>query len=363
MTIMNVRSYRAAIILIGVAMSVVLAGCGQGTATGQAAGGSAGTGPTGPGTPGDPGDTSPAASASASPNAGPMPTPTIGPAVPPKPKPQPPATSTSRPPSSSEPISGGKPGPSNTGVPKGVALTVVNGDQTYSTAGQVIVGKDFHGFVKVRGHNITFKDCVFRGRAITGNGWLLDTGGASNIVVEDSEFSPSVPESGVNDMWAEGVSVYRSNIHGGVDGLQGGQNILVQDSWIHDMTWFAHDVNQNNGPTHNDGVQGFWDRSGITLLHNNIDLSNTNDPNANLQDGASNVRVEGNWLNGGGCILNFHHKDSTTLTNIWIVNNRFGRSTKFNCPILISTKTVLNQNSGNVWDDTGKPIPPPQQHD
>jgi hypothetical protein len=24
---------------------------------------------------------------------------------------------------------------------------------------------------------------------------------------------------------------------------------------------------------------------------------------------------------------------------------------------------VLSENSGNVWDDTGLPIPPPQQHD
>src|SRR6266511_2694562 len=32
-------------------------------------------------------------------------------------------------------------------------------------------------------------------------------------------------------------------------------------------------------------------------------------------------------------------------------------------PIIVSTQTTLTTNSGNVWDDTGGPIPPPQRHD
>lgn len=51
------------------------------------------------------------------------------------------------------------------------------------------------------------------------------------------------------------------------------------------------------------------------------------------------------------------------MTGIHVVGNRFGRGSTFHCPILISTKTVLSQNSGNVWDDTGQPLPEPQQHD
>jgi hypothetical protein len=51
------------------------------------------------------------------------------------------------------------------------------------------------------------------------------------------------------------------------------------------------------------------------------------------------------------------------MTGIYVTNNRFGRHSVYNCPILISTQTVLSQNVGNVWDDTGAPIPKPQQHD
>src|SRR5207244_3970016 len=43
----------------------------------------------------------------------------------------------------------------NTGVPSGTALTVVDGDQTFSTNGAVVADMDFHGFVKVTGSGIT----------------------------------------------------------------------------------------------------------------------------------------------------------------------------------------------------------------
>lgn len=51
------------------------------------------------------------------------------------------------------------------------------------------------------------------------------------------------------------------------------------------------------------------------------------------------------------------------MTGIYVTNNRFGRHSFYNCPILISTRIVLSQNAANVWDDTGAPIPKPQQHD
>jgi hypothetical protein len=74
--------------------------------------------------------------------------------------------------------------------------------------------------------------------------------------------------------------------------------------------------------------------------------------------------VENNFLDGGNCTLNFAHKGGPTpMTGIVVTGNRFGRGAKFPCPILISTQTVLSQNTGNVFDDTGAPIPKPDQHD
>ncbi len=251
----------------------------------------------------------------------------------------------------------------NTGVRPGTALTVVSGDQTFSTPGQVVTGKDFRGFVKVTTSGVIFRNCIFRGRSTPNNASLLDTRKSSNTVVEDSEFVPANPSAGIDGIWARNTSFYRVNIHGATDGMKAESNVLVQDSYIHDMSWFASDPNQGGGPTHNDGVQSFDGDTNITLRHNNIDVSSDRRANATWQSSSANSLVEGNWLDGGGCSLNFAHQGSTTLTGIRVVNNRFGRKSFYNCPILISTKTVLAQNSGNVWDDTGKPIPVPQQHD
>lgn len=259
-----------------------------------------------------------------------------------------------------------KPDASNTGVVAGVSLTVVNGDQTYgpSANGQTITGKDFHGFVRVTGANITFTNCIFHGRATTSNNALLDTEDSTGtITVKDSEFVPSNPSATIDGLSTRNTNIYRAHIHGSVDGMKADSNTLVQDSYIHDMSWFAHDPNQGGGPTHNDGVQSFLDESNVTLRHNTIDMSTTTDGNAALQSSASNTHVEKNWLDGGGCTLNFNHVNKP-LGNIYITGNRFGRHQGFTgCAILISTQTTLSQNSGNVWDDTGTPIPAPQQHD
>ncbi|GAA4248231.1 hypothetical protein [Dactylosporangium darangshiense] len=260
------------------------------------------------------------------------------------------------------PRTNGKPDASSTGVRPGTQLTVVNGDQTFSTDNQVISGKDFHGFVKVTGKNIRFVNCVFRGRATSSNNALLDTDRGTGTVVEDSEFVPSNPSATLDGVYANNLSIYRANIHGSVDGVKTGSNVLVQDSYIHDMSWFASDPNQGGGATHNDGVQGFLGDSNVVLKHNNIDMSTTHDGNAAFQDSAKNARVEDNWLDGGGCTLNFNHVNAP-LGGIVVINNRFGRHSSFKCPILLSTQTTLTTNSGNVWADTGQPIPAPQRHD
>src|SRR6185369_7425078 len=106
---------------------------------------------------------------------------------PPPPPPTPPPTGRTCP---------GKPDARRTGVTPGVVLAVVTGDQTYSSSanGQTFSGKDFKGFVKVTGANITFKDCKFEGRATPYNNALIDTSESTGtITIQDSEFVPSNP--------------------------------------------------------------------------------------------------------------------------------------------------------------------------
>jgi hypothetical protein len=222
----------------------------------------------------------------------------------------------------------------------------------------------------VTGANITFKNCIFRGRAANGaNHPLLDSESSTGtITIMDSEFAPSYPSATIDGLSTRNTNIYRANIHGAVDGLKAGDNVTVKDSYIHDLAWFASDPNQGGGATHNDAVQSWVGNVNVSLLHNTLDPGNGGNAAYQVtQDGgrrAYNLRIDGNWLDGGGCTLNFSSKGGPTpMTGIYVDNNRFGRHSVFNCPILLSTQTVLSSNSGNVWDDTGSPIPPPQVHD
>lgn len=258
---------------------------------------------------------------------------------------------------------GGMPGPANTGPVPGTQFAVVNGDQTFSATGQVIEGKDFRGFVKVTGKNITFRNCIFRGRATTSNNALLDTEAGSGTVVEDSEFVPSNPAPTIDSIAARNTTITRVHIHGGVDGMKAESNTIVQDSWIHDMNWFSSDPNQGGGATHNDGIQSFAGESNVIIRRNTIDMSTTKSANAAWQTSSVNSRIENNYLDGGGCIINVNQMAGGPTGGLAIVGNRFGRNSAFKCPILLSTNSKLSENSGNVWADTGQPIPPPEVHD
>jgi len=283
-----------------------------------------------------------------------------------------PAPSTSAPvtttPPTSPPAGTAKPGPSNTGVPAGTKLRVVTGDQVYRTAGQVISGLDIHGYVTVAAPNVVIKDSIIRGGSAPSKPKaVVSTSDGASLTMADSEVSPANP-----DTWLDGVSVdnttlLRMNIHGSVDGVKAFDNVTVQDSYIHDLSWYASQPN-GAGPTHNDAVQTYEGNRNITLRHNAMNPGRNGNAayqvTQDLGHVATNLRIEDNWLDGGGCTLNFSHKGGPTpMTGIYVTNNRFGRSSTFNCPILVSTKTTLTANSGNVWDDTGKPIPAPQRHD
>ena len=350
---MNKKTRLYALAIAGVGLLTVIGGCRDGEGNLALAGGPEHTqqpssSPSSSTSPSD----QPVPSTSATPSTSPTPSTTT---------PRPTRSTSAPTPTTTRAPGTAKPDASNTGVVAGTALTIVNGNQTFSTSGQVIEGKDFRGYVKVTGSNITFRNCIFHGGTPSGNNALLNTqGGSTNTVVEDSEFVPLHPAATIDGIWAANTSFYRINVHGSVDGMKTFNNTLVQDSYIHDMSWFASDPNQGGGPTHNDGVQAY--PGGVTLRHNNIDLSTTKDGNAALQSSSADSVIDDNWLDGGGCTLNFNGQGHT-LPNVAVTNNRFGRHSFYQCPILLSTTVSLAKNTGNVWVDTGTAIPSPQQHD
>src|SRR5262249_35373695 len=146
-------------------------------------------------------------------------------------------------------------------------------------------------------------------------------------IIEDVEIFPGTPGACLDGVWASATILSRVNIHGVVSGVEAtGDDVVLQDSWVHDLVYFASGA-PSGGATINDAVETFGRRR-ITLRHNVLY------PGAGAyaaflvtqEGGASgDLRVEGNWLDGGNCTLNFAHRGggAPTLSGIVVLNNRF----------------------------------------
>lgn len=257
------------------------------------------------------------------------------------------------------------PGLQNTGVSPDQNLTVVSGNQTYGPSynGQTISNQEFRGFVTVTGGNITFVNCWFRGGTAPSKRWLLDSRNGSNTVVIDSTFAPMNPSVYIDGVIASNTTLERVDISGTVDGVKASDNVIIRNSYIRDMSWFASDPDQGGGSTHNDGVQ-ILNGSNIQLIHNTITPAGQNGSNAAVQitqdfGAVGSVLIEKNYVDYGGCTLNVANKPLSSLSGVSIIDNRFGHNQGFNnCTIKKQSGVTFANYTGNLWGDNDLPIPP-----
>ena len=257
---------------------------------------------------------------------------------------------------------GARPDGANTGVPSSVPLTVVNQDVTVTVDGTVIDAQDIHGFLTIKASRVRVSRSIVRGRATTATTAILRIDSGSDIAITDTEVAAAAPSVDLDGVWASGATLSRLHVHGGVDGMKLGNDTRVECSYIHDLVSFASDPNQGGGPTHNDVIQ-ILSGSRIAIVGNQ--LVATRSQNAAIQvtqdfGVVSDVRIERNWADGGGCTFNLSHNGGVSLA-VTTRGNRFGRNSSFGCPILKSTKTTLDS-AGDVYDDTGAAVPV-QTHD
>lgn len=237
----------------------------------------------------------------------------------------------------SKPSACGYPDETNTGVPSGVNLTP-SGSITITQNGTVIHGLNITGEVVVRANNVTIRNT----RITSGDYYPIRYFDNNNtgLLVEDSEIIGT--NSNVTSSVAfNDYTLRRVNIHGGADGLKTDGNVVVEDSYIHDLSVGAD--------THNDGFQATGG-SNVTLRHNTCKLSTTNGANACLQMGnengtSTNWLVTDNLFDGGGWTINTGGANSTSIV---FSNNRFTRNYGYGPA---STGTVTW--TGNYYDDTG----------
>ena len=145
-------------------------------------------------------------------------------------------------------------------MPAGVTLTSYTGPTTITKAGTVIDGKDITVplVIAAGADNVTIRNFKIRPRA---SGWCSTTTVPRTCESSTPRWTGMGNASGDAAVGGYNYTLTRVNIHGTVDGLKLGSNVMVQDSYIHDLV-IAND-------SHNDGMQNM-DGANIVIRHNTI---------------------------------------------------------------------------------------------
>lgn len=207
----------------------------------------------------------------------------------------------------------GFPDGTNSGVPAGTPLTVVNGNVSLNTAGQTYANREVHGCLEVHAANVTIINTK-----ILANGCFYGVRNFSTgLVIRSSEITCG--DSGGTGITMANYSLFRVNIHGCENGLNISDvgNVVMQDSWVHDLFF---------GPgAHTDGAQFGQGASTITFNHNTIDTLKAGNSAIIMWDEGdpqnTNVSLTTNLFNGGGFTLYCPRQNSS---GVRILNNRFG---------------------------------------
>jgi hypothetical protein len=152
-------------------------------------------------------------------------------------------------------------------------------------------------------------------------------------------------------------TLLRVNLHGTVDGAKViGDNVTIEDSWLHDTVSYPSDPYQGGGPTHNDAIQVLSGHN-IALRGNTIGGGTNSGLQVTQGNGSvANLAFTGNWADGGACTVNLADKPLATMSEIDVSDNIFGHTSTYkNCAIIYSAGVTLTH-TGNTWAGTTDPV-------
>lgn len=289
-----------------------------------------------------------------------------------------------------------KPDASTTGVRDGVQLrtlvatNVPYPNDTFNSAGTVFTirtpgasyrGFQFNAFVEVRARAVTFSDCLFRGSTtppptsvalLTVRDDRPANGAFPTAQVDSSTFEPANPTPFIDGVRGSNLLLRKVEITRTVDGVHiygstarndpGAGNVIITQSWIHDLTRFPSDGSHPDG-SHNDGVQ-IVGGSNIVINESRIDgeIYNAGVMITEDRNNVSNVVLANNWMAGGGCTINVFDGAPArpAITGLTFVFNEFVRGSTKNrdCAMVVSDPSQVGlQQLGNRWADGSTPQP------
>lgn len=266
-------------------------------------------------------------------------------------------------PSRTSRVTAGFPSASSTGVPAGTALRTL-GEVTVTRAGTVIDGVRAR-CILIWASNVTVRRSLVRGENCGSDHQIEVSHGARNALIEDTEIDGAHVTASGASLGGANFTCRRCNIHGAARGVQIGDNVVLQDSYVHDLYGTANSENSafvNNGGQH--------------VVVNHCTLEQNDVPTggfalALIPDfGVLNdILVENNLFNGGTYAVwagdaASDKNPAWKARNTRFINNAWGRkfysrSGYYGPAAGFPSGMTGNVWSGNHWVDNRKSIPAP----
>jgi hypothetical protein len=218
---------------------------------------------------------------------------------------------------------------------------------TIDKPGTVVSGLEITGGVTINASNVTLKNCRIHGTDTAAISVRYSD--VSGVIIDHVEIDGGKRSPSVIGIKGSGYTVQASNIHGTGDAVDAGDNVVVKDSYIHDL-WVAPG-------DHTDGVQT---AGGVNLLvtHSTINAIGVN---AALMLGAdlsamNNTVATNNLLDGGNYTVFAGTDGKYSSGLIKITNNRFGMHARYGPYSFNPSSGLPIVFTGNTYDATGEPL-------
>jgi hypothetical protein len=232
---------------------------------------------------------------------------------------------------------------------------------TVTKAGTVLTNLDITGTVLVRAPNVTIKDSRITGRVDTG-----DAGQYPGTKIEHVEIiGPYAPatDGGYPGVGYSDYTCDFCNIHGWGKGFDMVENIVIANSWVHDIQVYG---NPAKGGSHNEAILSTGGHN-FTIVNNNLDSGNEPNVSASLalysqQGPIEDVYATGNLFNGGGYCVYAGLAGTRGASNVRFTDNVFGSKYSSKCGGY-GPATAFQSGSGDVWSgnvlQSGGTVPVP----
>lgn len=133
-----------------------------------------------------------------------------------------------------------------------------SGSLTIDRNGTVIDGLDINGVVRVTADNVVIRNSRILHSSFLG---VVVEDGASNLLVENVTIVGTANSAGANIGFSN-FTCRRCDLSGATDGVKVGSNVVIEDSYIHDLRKYSG--------AHNDGIQHSGGGTSVHIRRNTI---------------------------------------------------------------------------------------------